>query len=53
MGFVAQIFEYASVFCFGGTTHIIPDNVQMDVLDKICVGLKCQLSDIAEISYDE
>ena len=25
------------------------ENVQMDVLDKICVQLKCQLSDIAEI----
>ena len=29
------------------------DNVQMDVLDKICVELKCQLNDIAEISFDD
>ncbi len=28
-------------------------NVEIGVLDKICVKLKCQLSDIAEISYDE
>ena len=28
-------------------------NVEMNVLDKICVGLKCQLSDIAEITFDE
>lgn len=29
------------------------ENVQMDVLDKICVKLKCQLSDIAEIMFDD
>lgn len=29
------------------------ENVQMDVLDKICVQLKCQLSDVAEIMFDE
>ena len=29
------------------------DNVQMDVLDKICFELKCQLNDIAEISFDD
>ncbi len=27
------------------------ENVQMDVLDKICTNLKCQLSDIADINY--
>ena len=30
MAFVAHIFEFASVFCFGGTTHIIPDDVRTD-----------------------
>ncbi len=25
------------------------DNVQMEVLDKICTKLECQLSDVAEI----
>ena len=25
------------------------DNVQMDVLEKICIKLNCQLNDIAEI----
>ena len=29
------------------------NNVEMSDLDKICVELKCHLSDIAEISYDE
>lgn len=29
------------------------NNVEMNVLDKICVELKCQLSDIAEITFDE
>ena len=28
-------------------------NVEMSVLDKICVGLECQLSDIAEITFDK
>ncbi|SEK33960.1 DNA-binding transcriptional regulator, XRE family [Pseudobutyrivibrio ruminis] len=28
------------------------ENVQMDVLDKICTNLKCQLNDIAEIKFD-
>ena len=28
------------------------DNVQMEVLDKICTKLHCQLSDIAEIISD-
>lgn len=28
------------------------DNVQMEVLEKICRELKCQLSDIAEIKLD-
>lgn len=27
------------------------ENVQMDVLEKICLELKCQLSDIAEIIH--
>ena len=27
------------------------DNVQMEVLEKICKELKCQLSDIAEVMY--
>lgn len=27
------------------------ENVQMEVLDKICTNLKCQLSDIADIKY--
>ena len=25
------------------------ENVQMEVLDKICTGLHCQLSDVAEV----
>ena len=29
------------------------ENVQMDVLEKICLELKCQLSDIAEIIHDK
>lgn len=29
------------------------DNVQMDVLEKICLKLGCQLSDIAEIFPDD
>ena len=29
------------------------NNVEMSVLDKICVELKCQLSDIAEITFDD
>ena len=29
------------------------ENVQMDVLVKICLELKCQLSDIAEIIHDK
>ncbi len=29
------------------------ENVQMDVLDKICTKLKCQLSDITEVTFDE
>ena len=28
-------------------------NVEISVLDKICVKLKCQLGDIVEISFDE
>ena len=28
------------------------DNVQMEVLEKICRELKCQLSDIAEVFFD-
>lgn len=28
------------------------DNVQMEVLDKICMKLNCQLSDVAEIVPD-
>lgn len=28
-------------------------NVEVGVLDKICVQLKCQLSDIAEITFEE
>ena len=28
------------------------DNVQMDVLEKICREFKCQLSDIAEMKFD-
>ena len=28
-------------------------NVEISVLDKICVQLKCQLSDIAEVMYEE
>ena len=28
-------------------------NVEIIVLDKICVQLKCQLSDIAEVMYEE
>ena len=27
------------------------DNVQMEVLEKICMEFKCQLSDIAEIMF--
>ena len=29
------------------------NNVEISVLDKICVKLRCQLSDIAEIFYEE
>ena len=29
------------------------ENVQMEVLDKICQEFKCQLSDIAEVSWDK
>ena len=29
------------------------ENVQMEVLEKICKEFKCQLSDIAEIVFDE
>ena len=29
------------------------NNVEISVLDKICVKLKCQLNDIAEIFYEE
>ena len=29
------------------------ENVQMEVLEKICIKLGCQLSDIAEVSNDE
>ena len=29
------------------------DNVQMEVLEKICREFKCQLSDIAEVIIDE
>ncbi len=29
------------------------NNVEISVLDKICVKLKCQLGDIAEVFYDE
>ncbi len=28
------------------------DNVQMEVLERICKEFKCQLSDIAEIIFD-
>ena len=28
------------------------DNVQMEVLEKVCRELKCQLSDIAEVIFD-
>lgn len=28
------------------------DNVQMEVLERICQEFKCQLSDIAEITFD-
>ena len=28
-------------------------NVEMSVLEKICVKLECQLSDIAEITFDK
>jgi len=28
------------------------ENVQMEVLEKICCEFKCQLSDIAEIIFD-
>ena len=28
------------------------DNVQMEVLDKICKEFKCQLNDIAEIIFN-
>ena len=27
------------------------NNVEISVLDKICVKLKCQLSDIADVTY--
>lgn len=29
------------------------ENVQMDVLEKICKEFKCQLGDIAEMKFDE
>ncbi len=29
------------------------NNVEVSVLNKICVELKCQLSDIAEVTYDD
>lgn len=29
------------------------ENVQMDVLEKICKEFKCQLGDIAEMIFDE
>lgn len=29
------------------------ENVQMDVLDRICTNLKSQLSDIADINYQK
>ncbi len=29
------------------------NNVEISVLDKICVKLKCQLSDITEITFDD
>lgn len=29
------------------------ENVQMEVLEKICKEFKCQLSDIAEVSFDD
>ncbi len=29
------------------------DNVQMEVLERICKEFKCQLSDIAEVSFDD
>ena len=29
------------------------ENVQVEVLEKICIKLGCQLSDIAEVSNDE
>ncbi len=29
------------------------DNVQMGVLERICKEFKCQLSDIAEVSFDD
>ncbi len=28
------------------------ENVQMEVLERICKEFKCQLSDIAEITFD-
>ena len=29
------------------------ENVQMEVLERICKEFKCQLSDIAEVSFDD
>ena len=29
------------------------ENVQVEVLEKICIKLKCQLNDISEILFDE
>ena len=29
------------------------ENVQMDVLEKICKEFNCQLSDIAEVGFDD
>ena len=29
------------------------ENVQMEVLEKICKEFNCQLSDIAEVSFDD
>ena len=29
------------------------DNVQMEVLDKICTKLECQLSDVAEVVIEK
>ncbi|MBR5636719.1 MAG: helix-turn-helix transcriptional regulator [Pseudobutyrivibrio sp.] len=29
------------------------ENVQVDVLEKICIKLKCQLNEISEIIFDE